>query len=185
MSTQLPIATLGTEILRKKAKPLNDITGETVELVTDMFYTMRNADGIGLAAPQVNKELDIVTIDISMNKDFEDEKPLILINPEIKEVHGEVLMSEGCLSIPDVHSDVLRPEKIFVKYYDLNMKEYAREYDGLWARVIQHEIDHLRGKLFIDYLPKEDLNDFKDILKKIGAKKIETSYPIYNAKTQR
>jgi peptide deformylase (EC 3.5.1.88) len=63
-----------------------------------------------------------------MNKDFEDEKPLILINPEIKEVHGEVLMSEGCLSIPDVHSDVLRPEKIFVEYYDLNMK-------GICARI--------------------------------------------------
>lgn len=185
MLNQLPIVTYGTEILRKKSKPLNDITGDTVQLITDMFFTMRNAYGIGLAAPQINKDIELITIDISLDEDYKDESPLILINPKIKEFYGEIVMKEGCLSIPDIHSDILRPEKIFVKFYDLDMREIAREYDGLMARVIQHEIDHLNGKLFVDYLSKEELNKIKSELKKIKSKKIETSYPIYNAKVQK
>lgn len=185
MPNQLPITTYGTEILRKNSRPLNDINGDTIQLITDMFYTMRNADGIGLAAPQVNKPVELITIDISVIEEYQNEKPLVLINPEIKEFYGEVLMSEGCLSIPDLHSEVLRPEKILVKFYDADLKEINREYEGIWARVIQHEIDHLHGKLFIDYLPKDELNKFRTLLRKIKSKKIETSYPIYNAKSKR
>lgn len=182
MQRQLPITTYGMEILRRKAKPVKDIDGEIFELVNNMMYTLRNADGIGLAAPQVNKDVSVAVIDVSLIDEYKNYDPVILINPVILENHGEIVLNEGCLSIPEVRGEVLRPEKILLNYFDLNMKEYKREFEGLPARVMQHEIDHLNGKLFVDYLNEEDLKKNKVLLKKIRNGKIETEYPLYNPK---
>jgi peptide deformylase len=182
MQKQLPITTYGMDILRKIAKPVKEIDGEIFELVNNMLYTLGNADGIGLAAPQVNKNLSVAVIDLSPVEEYRNYEPVILINPVILENHGEIVMNEGCLSIPEVRGDVLRPEKIYLQYYDLNMKEHREEFEGLPARVLQHEIDHLNGKLFVDYLTEEDFKKNKTLLKKIKNGKVETSYPLYNAK---
>lgn len=182
MQRQLPITTYGMEILRRKSKPVTEIDGEIFELVNNMMYTLRNADGIGLAAPQVNKDVSVAIIDISLIEEYKNYDPIILINPVILENHGEIVLNEGCLSIPEIRGDVLRPEKISLKYFDLNMKEHKREFDGLPARVMQHEIDHLNGKLFVDYLNEDDLKKNKTLLKKIRNGKVETDYPLYDPK---
>jgi peptide deformylase len=182
MQKQLPITTYGMEILRRKAKPVKEIDGEIFELVNNMMYTVRNADGIGLAAPQVNKDVAVAVIDISLIDEYKNYDPIILINPVVLENYGEKVLNEGCLSIPEVRGDVLRPEKILLKYFDLNMKEHNKEFEGLPARVMQHEIDHLNGKLFVDYLNEEDLKKNKALLKKIRNGKIETEYPLYDPK---
>jgi peptide deformylase len=154
-------------ILRKKALPVKKIDTKIISLVENMFYTLRNADGIGLAAPQVNQNLAIAIIDISCIEKYKDAKPILLINPEIEGIYGECAMNEGW-----------RPKQIFVKYYDLEMKEKKEEYDDLAARVIQHEIDHLHGKLFVDYLNKEDQKKYKKQLSDIKKGKIQTDYPL-------
>ncbi|MBN1634532.1 MAG: peptide deformylase [Ignavibacteria bacterium] len=182
MQKQLPITTYGMDILRKVTKPVKEIDGEIFELVNNMLYTLRNADGIGLAAPQVNKNVSVAVIDISPVEEYKNYDPVILINPVVLENHGEVVLNEGCLSIPEVRGDVLRPEKILLKYFDMNMKEHTGEFEGLPARVMQHEIDHLNGKLFIDYLNEDDIKRNKDLLKKIRKGKIETDYPLYDPK---
>lgn len=184
MNKQLPITTYGMNVLRKVTKPVKEIDGEIFELVNDMMYTVRNADGIGLAAPQVNKDVSVAIVDMSIVDEYRNFEPLILINPVILENHGEIVLNEGCLSIPEVRGDVLRPEKIYIRYYDLNMKEIKREFEDLPARVIQHEVDHLNGKLFIDYLNEDDLKKNKTLLKRIKSGKIETPYPLYNAKAK-
>jgi peptide deformylase len=102
-----------------------------------------------------------------------------MINPVIEDIHGECLMSEGCLSLPEVRAEITRPEQIFLKYYDINMKERKQEFNELMARVIQHEIDHLHGKLLIDYLEKDVLKDFKKKLAEIKKGKVNTEYPLH------
>ena len=161
MPAQLPITTYGMEILRKEVKPVVKIDNKLVELVDNMFYTMINANGIGLAAPQVNSELSVCVVDISCVDEYKNVKPLILINPVILDSHGESIKEEGCLSIPDVRAEV----KI--------------EIEGFLSRVAQHEIDHLHGKLFVDYLSKEELSKVKSQLRKIQKHKIETDYPLF------
>lgn len=180
----LPITTYGTEILRKKTKPVSDINIEIINLVDNMFYTMNIAEGIGLAAPQVNQNISLAIVDISKIEDYKDYKPLVIINPNITDKYGESLINEGCLSIPEVRGDVKRPEKIYLEYIDINGKEIKQEYSGLMARVLQHEIDHLNGKLFIDYLSEEDLEKNKELLKRIKKKEINPPYPIYNSKSK-
>jgi len=166
-------------ILRKKALPVKKIDTKIISLVENMFYTMRNADGIGLAAPQVNQNLAITIVDISCIEKYKDAKPILLINPEIREIYGECVMSEGCLSIPEVRADVLRPKQVFVKYHDLEMNEKEEEFDDLAARVVQHEIDHLHGKLFVDYLNPDDKKKFKKQLADIKKGKIQTDYLLH------
>jgi peptide deformylase len=175
----LPITTYGMNILRKKAIPVKEIDTKIISLVENMFYTMRNAEGVGLAAPQVNENLAITVIDVSIDEKYKDFKPILLINPVIEGIYGEVVMKEGCLSIPEVRADVLRPRQVYVKYYDLNMKEITEEFDDLQARVIQHEIDHLNGKLFIDYLNKDELKNYKKQLSDIKKGKIQTDYLLH------
>jgi len=183
MSNQLPITYYGLEILRSETKPVNDINGQIIDFIEDMFYTMHNADGIGLAAPQVNSDLRIALVDISIIDEYRRTKPLALINPVILDYHGETVINEGCLSLPSLRGDVTRPEKINLKYLDLNGKEIIREFDGFIARVIQHEVDHLHGKLFIDYLSEEDLKKNKSLLKKIKNRKVDTDYPLFDPKS--
>jgi peptide deformylase len=134
--------------LRNLARPVAEVDDAVRQLVDDMFETMYAAPGIGLAATQVNVAKRIVVIDISEDKT----QPLCLINPEIIEKHGVEEMEEGCLSVPGVYDVVQRAERIRVRALDRDGQVFETETDGLLAVCIQHEIDHLDGKLFVDYL---------------------------------
>ncbi|MFI5253806.1 MAG: peptide deformylase [Bacteroidota bacterium] len=174
----LPIYLYGTDILRKKAKSVQNVNDEIIKLIIDMFETMHKAQGIGLAATQVGSLDRVIVIDVSDLEDMKHIKPLTLINPEVVNGIGKVSLEEGCLSIPDIRDEVDRDEKIVVRFRDTNFKETELEADGVLARVILHEIDHLNGVLFLDYLPKEKLKLHKDKLKQIQHGEIEVSYPV-------
>ncbi len=176
---QLAITTYGMNILRKKTHPVTDIDDTFINLVRDMFYTMNKATGIGLAAPQVNLEMSLAVIDLSGIEEHKDDKPMVLINPEVIDTHGLVTLEEGCLSIPDIRADVERPEEIHLKFYDFDLKEIHLELKGFKARVAMHEIDHLNGKLFIDYLSEDTKKELRKDLKLIKRGKIETDYPLF------
>ncbi|HEB82880.1 MAG TPA: peptide deformylase [Gammaproteobacteria bacterium] len=134
--------------LRTVAKPVENVDDSIRQLVDDMFETMYLAPGIGLAATQVNVHKQVVVIDVSEEKD----QPLCLINPQIMAEEGTERCDEGCLSVPDIYETVERAEKVTVKALDRDGREFTLEADGLLAVCIQHEIDHLKGKLFVDYL---------------------------------
>lgn len=130
-------------ILRKKCKPVTEVTDKIRELVEDMIDTMYESDGVGLAAPQVGILKRIVVIDVG-------EGPVIMINPEIIETSGSQTGQEGCLSVPGKAGIVTRPNYVKAKAYDLDMNEYIVEGEELMARAICHELDHLDGGLYID-----------------------------------
>lgn len=134
--------------LRNRAAPVEQIDARVKRLVDDMFATMYQAPGIGLAATQVNVAKRIVVIDVSEHKD----QPLCLINPQLLEQREQEKMEEGCLSVPGIHEYVTRARWIKVKAQDREGKPFELEADGVLAVCIQHEMDHLEGKLFIDYL---------------------------------
>ena len=138
----------GDPVLRKRAEPVQEITDAETKLAREMLITLYATNGIGLAATQVGvlKRFLIVDIDIE-DADYE---PIMLFNPQIINVEGESVAEEGCLSIPDLRADVKRPEKIVVKAMNLDSEIVQIEADGLLSRVLQHEIDHLNGTLFID-----------------------------------
>lgn len=136
--------------LEKKAVPVVEVNDEVRALVDDMFETMYDAPGIGLAATQVNVQKRVVVIDVSENKD----QPLCLINPEIIERGGDIESEEGCLSVPEIYETVKRAEKVKIRALDRQGDVFELEADELLGRCIQHEIDHLDGKLFVDYLSK-------------------------------
>ncbi|EIJ35060.1 peptide deformylase [Thiothrix nivea] len=134
--------------LRKKAAPVGEVNTATRQIVEDMFATMYANKGIGLAATQVNVHQRIITIDVSEDKT----EPLCLINPEILSKEGSIEHEEGCLSVPDFYEKVTRAERIRVRALDRDGNVFERDADGLLAICIQHEMDHLEGKLFVDYL---------------------------------
>jgi peptide deformylase len=134
--------------LRTKATPVETIDDELRAFIDDMFETMYAAPGIGLAATQVDVHKRLLVTDISVDKDA----PFVLINPEILEKDGVTLTDEGCLSVPGYYEEVERAEHIKVRFLDRDGAEVAMEAEGLLAVCIQHEIDHLDGKLFVDYL---------------------------------
>lgn len=137
----------GDEVLRKKCKPVKEITQRTLKLLDDMADTMYEADGVGLAAPQVGILQRIFVIDV-----YDDHGLRVFINPEILEVSGSQVGEEGCLSIPNEFEDVERPSYVKVKALNEKGEEFILEGTDLLARAILHENDHLEGKLFIDYL---------------------------------
>ena len=140
-------------ILRKKCEPLEKVDEETKKLMDDMLETMYTAPGIGLAAIQVGILKRLVVIDIS--KEEEKKKPLFLINPQIiHQSKNTSVYEEGCLSLPGQFAEIERPAECTIKYIDYNGKEKELKSDGLLATCIQHEVDHLNGILFIDYLSK-------------------------------
>jgi len=142
----LDIRVLGDPILREETSPVEQITDALRMLAKDMFDTMYLAKGIGLAAPQVGRSERLAVIDVN-------DKAFVIINPEIIELDSKTAKAEeGCLSIPDVYGDVERPVRVRVRALDLEGKPFEVEADELLARCLQHEIDHLHGKLFIDYL---------------------------------
>lgn len=141
----LDIRVLGDPILRRETEPVAEITDELRELVADMFTTMYAAEGIGLAAPQVGRTERVAVVDVEGTT-------LTLINPEIVVASGAAKAEEGCLSIPEIYGEVARPESVVVRATDLQGTSFELEASELVARCIQHELDHLHGKLFIDYL---------------------------------
>ena len=143
----LEVVNYGNPILRKKCSRVTDFS-KLSALIDNMFDTMYEEEGIGLAANQVGVDINLFIIDISHTDD--DEFPRIFINGEITSSRGESVFSEGCLSIPEIALEVTRPEVILFKYQDIHEKWHKEEFDGLLARAIQHEIDHLNGVLIID-----------------------------------
>ena len=136
--------------LKKVCDPVSEITPDMRRLAEDMLETMYDAPGVGLAGPQIGVTKRIVVMDCI--KDGTPE-PMALFNPQILWASDDVnVYEEGCLSIPDQYADVTRPKLVRVGWTDLDGKPQEREFDGLWATCVQHEIDHLDGKLFIDYL---------------------------------
>jgi peptide deformylase len=149
----LPILTLPDPVLRKKAKPVERIDAELRRLMDDMLATMYDAPGIGLAAPQVGVLRRLVVMDPA--KDEAPKSPLVMINPEILERSEEMRThEEGCLSIPDFTAEIERPARTRVSYIDREGKKREAELEGIWSTLVQHEIDHLNGVLFIDYLSR-------------------------------
>lgn len=175
----IPITIYGDKILRKKAKPVQDIDSQTIAEIKSMFETMRNANGIGLAANQVGLDKAIFVIDVSPVDGYEKIKPVVLINPKIDLSSDElVAMEEGCLSIPTLKAEVVRPKMIKINYYDTDMKEQSIEADKLFARVLQHEYDHLQGILFTDKLDDELKKMVKKDINLIRNRKVDIDYPI-------
>lgn len=152
--------------MRKKASPVVRIDEHIKRLAADMIDTMHGENGIGLAAPQVGESIAMITVDISREEG--EGEAVVLINPEIYESSGEATMEEGCLSLPDIREDIVRPEFIKVRCLNLEGKKVDFECGGLLARVIQHENDHLLGKLLIDYLGPLKRNLLKSKLRKIS-----------------
>ncbi|HEU6451920.1 MAG TPA: peptide deformylase [Gemmatimonadaceae bacterium] len=141
----LDIYVLGAPILREETKTVDEITDELRELIDDMFETMYAARGIGLAAPQVGRTERITVVDVDGN-------PIVLVNPEIVLSEGKTREEEGCLSIPDIYGDVDRAKRVVVRALDRDGKPFEIDAEDLLARCMQHEIDHLHGRLFIDHL---------------------------------
>jgi len=149
----LPILTLPDPVLRKKAKPVARIDAELRRLMDDMLATMYDAPGIGLAAPQVGVLRRLIVMDPA--KDEAPKSPLVMVNPEILERSEEMRThEEGCLSIPDFTAEIERPARTRVSYIDREGKKREAELEGIWSTLVQHEIDHLNGVLFIDYLSR-------------------------------
>ncbi|WP_138431583.1 peptide deformylase [Fodinibius saliphilus] len=183
----LPIVTYDDEVLRKEAKPVDENSKEIQELIEDMFDTMYNSDGVGLAAPQIGKLLRIFVADADPMTDDEGPSfgPIAMINPKITtNSDQEIDMDEGCLSIPGVNATVSRPEKITVSYLDKNFQQQELEVDGWWSRVIQHEADHLDGILFLDHLSLFKRKLLSSKLKEIAKGEKEIDYPIVPKKAQ-
>jgi peptide deformylase len=151
--TVKPIITLPDPLLRKASAPVERVDAEIRNLADDMLETMYKAPGVGLAAVQVGVPIRLIVLDTA--KDEEEPRPLVLINPEIVTLGSELrLHEEGCLSIPDVRIDIERPASLTLRYIDRNGKAQQMAADGLLATAIQHEIDHLNGKLIIDFLTR-------------------------------
>jgi peptide deformylase len=189
----LPIYLFGTKILKKTAKPVELLDDSTVKLIYDMFETMHEANGLGLAATQVGDLRRVITIDISevtepsAEGETEDTlhptspdlpKTLALINPEILSEDGRWIMEEGCLSLPHLHGEVERADKIHVRFQNAEFKQQELLADGLLARVILHELDHLNGILFIDHISKAKRSLLLPKLRKMRKGEVEVDYPV-------
>lgn len=162
--TILEILVFGHPVLATKAEEIRNIDDELCRLARNMVHTMHAAPGIGLAAPQVNQSVRLITVDLSVGENKGE--IIILANPEILDSQGETVMEEGCLSVPDINEKVVRPSHIIVKGIKLDGNEKTIEAEGLLARVLCHEIDHLNGKLFIEHLSPLKKNLIKKKLRK-------------------
>ncbi|MGC6431473.1 MAG: peptide deformylase [Jejuia sp.] len=183
----LPIVAYGDPVLKKKGKEITKDYPKLEELITNMFQTMYNAMGVGLAAPQIGLPIRLFLVDTAPFADDENlssEEQIALkdfkrvfINAEITEEEGdEWAFNEGCLSIPDVREDVYRNPVIKVTYYDENFDKHTETFDGLIARVIQHEYDHIEGVLFTDKLSSFKKRLIKGRLSNISKGKINVDY---------
>ncbi len=175
----LPITLFGDKILRKKTSKVTEVDNKTIELIKNMFDTMRNANGVGLAANQVNADKQIFVIDISGVEGYEENKPMTIINPKIIEKSEEKNnIEEGCLSIPNIRIEIERSKEIIISYQDINLKEHKVRASDVLARVMLHEYDHLQGILFTDYLSDKQKKELKNDFDKIRNREIEVDYPV-------
>lgn len=166
------IQTYGKDVLRKETMRIESIDKPIGDIVSNMFETMYAAEGIGLAAPQVDHSIKLFVIDLSPLEDSEGKR--VFINPEIYEYGSEQDdYEEGCLSLPTIREIVERPTRIKMRYQDLDGKQHDETFDGFLARVIQHENDHLNKTLFIDHLSSLKRSMLRNTLKKIAAGEIE------------
>jgi peptide deformylase len=154
--------------LRKKAEPIEEVTDDIRQLADDMLETMYDAPGIGLAANQVNVQKRLIVIDISEDKS----EPLILINPEILDKQGEREYEEGCLSVPEAYETVVRADTVTITAVNRDGEPFEFSAEGLLATCVQHEIDHLDGKLFVDYLSNLKRERIKKRLEKHQKQKL-------------
>lgn len=153
MPSIYPILTIPDPVLRKTAEPVERVDEELRTLMDDMLATMYEAPGVGLAAPQVGISRRVIVMDTA--RDDEPKAPIVMANPEILNLSGDMRVhEEGCLSIPEVTADVERPAIARVSFLDREGKPQEAELDGLLSTIVQHEIDHLNGVLFIDYLSR-------------------------------
>ena len=177
-----PIVGLGNPTLRKVAQPIDKDYPNLQQLIADMYETMYAADGVGLAAPQIDLSRRLVVIGVRPYDEKTDtygpvSEEHTLINPEILEYKGEKqYFNEGCLSIPDIHEDVLRTEAVVVRWYDEKWQLHEEELHGMFARVAQHEIDHLEGKVFTDRLSTLRKTMLKRKINDVVTGKVHTKY---------
>ncbi len=152
----LPVFLYGQPVLRKVAQDITPDYPGLEKLIKNMFETMYHADGVGLAAPQIGLSIRLFVIDLDVISDRYPEykgRSLTMINAQILEREGEdVTLEEGCLSLPQIHENVVRKDRVKIKYCDENFVEHEEVFDGFAARVIQHEYDHIDGKMFIDHI---------------------------------
>jgi peptide deformylase len=163
---KLPILIYPSPVIRKKSLKVTSINGELQRLIDDMMETMYAAPGVGLAAPQVGALKQVIVVNPHDERKLT--KPMALINPELVAADGHIVEEEGCLCIPDLREGVPRFKRVVVKAYDRNEKEVVLEASDLLARILQHEIDHLNGVLFIDRLSPAKRQLVKRRLKKAG-----------------
>lgn len=167
---KLRIIKYGNPILRMKARKVDKIGRRIQKLVADMILTMQVDCGIGLAAPQVAESIALLVVDNSLI--YEDGIPTAYINPEIIAAEGESLLEEGCLSVPEIHEEVKRPEIITLRHQTIQGETKEEKFDGLLARVLQHEIDHLNGVLFVDRISALKKQLLKKELKAISEEEL-------------
>ena len=159
----------GDPILRKETHSVKEFDSELERFAENMIETMTTNIGVGLAAPQIGDLRSLIIVDVSSEEgEEENTEPLILVNPDIIELSGNCVIEEGCLSIPEVRVEVERPEEIRVMFRDVKGNKKDLKCDGILARVIQHEVDHLRGRLMIDYLSSVKRDLLKSKLQKIS-----------------
>lgn len=162
-----PIVLYGDPVLREVSQPVEEIDQGVKDLVSDLTDTLKKAKGLGLAANQIGVARRVIAVDLSVidiNQSL-----VVFINPEIIETSGEVEMEEGCLSFPDVYLKIVRPERVKVRARDIDGREFEMEADGVAARAILHEYDHIEGKLFIDLLTPLARTMIKGRLRKLAA----------------
>jgi len=190
----LPIVAYGSPVLRKVCDDITPDYENLGKLLDDMWETMYASNGVGLAAPQINKAIRLFVIDskqIFDNQDEEDKGKYpdepgvkrVFINAHIKEFDGDDWSyNEGCLSIPKIREDIMRPEEVIIEYVDENFEPHTEKFIGITARIIQHEYDHIEGKLFIDYLKPLRKKMLQGKLNDISKGKLKLDYKMMYAK---
>ena len=177
-----PVTVYGDMALRKKAQNIDKNYEKLAEIISNMWETMYSSDGVGLAAPQVGKSIRVFIVDATSGANKEPELAdfkKVFINSEILELSGEErIMNEGCLSLPEIHEDMARPDVVKLKYYDEEFNEHIEEFKGYAGRIIQHEHDHLEGILLIDHLSPLRRRLLKGKLHNIAHGKVQPAYKI-------
>jgi peptide deformylase len=184
----LPIVAYGTPVLRQVAKDITPEYPDLAKLIEDMWETMYSSNGVGLAAPQINRDIRLFVIDShqvfdNLDENERDKYPdgpgtrQVFINAHVTDLNGEEWSyNEGCLSIPKIREDIVRHEEVTIEFVDENFEPYTRTYHGITARIILHEYDHIEGKLFIDYLKPLKRKLLKSKLDDITKGKISVDY---------
>jgi len=190
----LPIVAYGAPVLRKVCSDITPEYPNLDSLIEDMWETMYTSNGVGLAAPQVNRDIRLFVVDSSQifkNQDEEDKGKYadepgikqVFINAHIKQLDGsDWTYNEGCLSIPKIREDVIRPEEVMIAYLDQNFQPKTEKFVGITARIVQHEYDHIEGKLFIDYLKPLRKKMLRGKLNDISKGKLKMDYKMMYAK---